>query len=250
MDYFAEVRGLHDYMQSNKLSTGQIVLWYELMHLNNKSGWKDWFTATNLTLELYTGLSRSGIEKNRNVLKQKGLIDFKSNGTKATSYHMETLQIDYTMLNSTQDSTQERLQSSIQRCTQNSLQNSGTLNNNTIQDKTRQSDRAREVLNYYRERTGLDVSDGSDKLAEIDELIADNVDHTLITALIDYAVDHKKTSVWRYAMSAVRGNVAAGIKTLASYRANEGKRRPEPARENAAAYDTSFQDRMRAEWGN
>ncbi|MEI3390189.1 MAG: hypothetical protein V8R30_00840 [Clostridia bacterium] len=38
-----------------------------------------------------TGMSRSGVLKARNALKQYGLIDFKVNGTKATNYKMITI---------------------------------------------------------------------------------------------------------------------------------------------------------------
>lgn len=71
-------------MYETKLSSGQIALWYALMEINNKCAWIEWFTAANQTLETLSGLSRAGINKNRNVLKQLGLIDFKSNGKKAT----------------------------------------------------------------------------------------------------------------------------------------------------------------------
>ena len=42
-------------------------------------------------MELYTGLSKNGVIKARNVLKQKGLIDFKSNGTSAASFKLKIL---------------------------------------------------------------------------------------------------------------------------------------------------------------
>lgn len=48
--------------------------------------------APNLKLQLLTGLSRQGILKNRNALKQLGLIDFRAQpGNKATAYKMMDL---------------------------------------------------------------------------------------------------------------------------------------------------------------
>lgn len=70
------------------LSSGQKLLWYALMDINNRSGWTVWFTAANLTLNTFTGLSRQGIANARDGLKKANLIDFKTNGTKATSYRM------------------------------------------------------------------------------------------------------------------------------------------------------------------
>ena len=85
MNYLQQILAFDDYLlYKQKLSSGQIALWRALMSINNKAGWATWFTA-NATLESLSGLSRSGINKNRNALKQ-GLIDFKSNGRKATSY--------------------------------------------------------------------------------------------------------------------------------------------------------------------
>ena len=74
------------------------------MYINNKCAWIEWFSVPNITLESNTGLSRSGIAKARNALKQYGLIDFKPNGTKATSYKM------FTMLKSEQVSNQVGVQ--------------------------------------------------------------------------------------------------------------------------------------------
>lgn len=88
------------------------------MYINNKCAWIEWFSVPNITLESNTGLSRSGIAKARNALKQYGLIDFKPNGTKATTYKM------FTMLKSEQESNQNGNQNGAQ----NGNQNGGTLN--------------------------------------------------------------------------------------------------------------------------
>lgn len=101
MNYIREAKAFHDLVQLKQLSTGQIALWYALMYINNKCAWIEWFTVPNITLELNSGLSKSGIYKARNALKQHNIIDFKPNGTKATSYKL------ITMLNSNQDSNQE-----------------------------------------------------------------------------------------------------------------------------------------------
>ena len=131
MQYMAEIKAFYNLVQVKQLSTGQIALWHALMHINNTCAWIEWFTVPNLTLELNTGLSRSGIYKARNVLKQHGIIDFKPNGTKATSYKMLSL------LNSNQDSKQVGKQVGNQV----GKQDGNTLNiqDNTIQDETNNS---------------------------------------------------------------------------------------------------------------
>lgn len=101
MNYLQQILAFDDYLlYETRLSSGQIALWRALMSINNKAQWKEWFTAANVTIESLSGLSRSGINKNRNVLKQLGLIDFKTNGRKASSYKVCVL---YTS-NSTQES--------------------------------------------------------------------------------------------------------------------------------------------------
>ena len=91
MNYLAEILAFYELVQVKQLSTGQIALWHALMAINNRCTWIEWFTVPNLTLELNTGMSRSGVLKARNALKQYGLIDFKVNGTKATNYKMITI---------------------------------------------------------------------------------------------------------------------------------------------------------------
>ena len=90
MNYITEILGFNDFLLTKPLAAGQIALWYALMYINNKCSWAEWFTAPNRTLESLTGLERSSIYRARNELKLRGLIDFRSNGTKACSYKMLT----------------------------------------------------------------------------------------------------------------------------------------------------------------
>lgn len=126
MNYLAEIKAFYDLVQVKQLSTGQIALWHALMAINNKCAWIEWFTVPNIMLELNTGMSRSGVLKARNSLKQYGLIDFKANGTKATNYKMIT--IAKSKQESNQDSTQESEQVSKQDSKQVGKQDSNTLN--------------------------------------------------------------------------------------------------------------------------
>lgn len=128
INYLKQIQAFNDYLlYQTKLSSGQIALWHALMQINNKCSWIEWFTAANQTIESLSGLSRAGISKNRNTLKQLGLIDFKSNGKQATSYKVCVL---YTS-NSTQESKQQSAHNSMhrskQQSTHNSTQDSSTL---------------------------------------------------------------------------------------------------------------------------
>ena len=135
MNYIAEIKGFYDLVLTKPLSTGQIALWHALMHINNKCAWKTWFDAPNLILELLTGLSRQAIANNRNYLKQIGLISFKTNGTKATSYMLKSCQAslqanspnEFDMSNSLQDTLQDTCQHTLQDTLQDTCQSSCTL---------------------------------------------------------------------------------------------------------------------------
>lgn len=130
MNYLTEILAFNDLIQVKQLATGQIALWYALMYINNKCGWQEWFTVSNLTLQLQTGLSRDGINKSRNILKQNGLLDFKQNTTKATSYKLNT------MSKFIQVGSQVSIQDSSQVSSQVSSQISSALNK---QNKTKQN---------------------------------------------------------------------------------------------------------------
>lgn len=127
MNYIKEIKAFYELVNVKPLSTGQIALWHALMHINNKNNWSEWISVPGITLELLTGLSRSAIFKNRNALKQAGLIDFKANGTRAALYKLIP-QFGDVMSNSAQDSTQDSAQNSKQDSAQNSTQDGGPLN--------------------------------------------------------------------------------------------------------------------------
>lgn len=121
MNYITEILRFQEIAQDKSLSSGQIALWYALMYINNRSGWTQWFTVAASSLELNSGLSRQGVIKSRNALKQCGLIDFKTNGTKATSYRMMPTS------ESVQDGLQVGIQNSVQSGLQVGIQNSSAL---------------------------------------------------------------------------------------------------------------------------
>lgn len=131
MNYIAAVNSFWDSATLNPLSTGQVSLYFALLHINNRSNWTEWFTAPNQVLSILTGLSRSGISKARNELRQRGIIDFRERGTKATLYKLLTI------ANSTQDSVQNSAQNSNQNSVQDSAQNGSTLYKHKQETKTK-----------------------------------------------------------------------------------------------------------------
>lgn len=136
MSYIDLINSFWDSATTNPLSTGQVSLYFALLHVCNRSNWIEWFAAPNQVLSVLTGMSRSGILKARNELKQRGLIDFRERGTKATTYRL----ISQTISNSKQVSVQNGVQNGTQNGVQNSTQKSNTLKEKDKEKKSMSND--------------------------------------------------------------------------------------------------------------
>jgi len=77
VNYLTEMNAFYDWLMYNSLPTGVIALWHALMAINNKTSWADEFTVANIVLQGMTGLSRQGLDRARNTLIQKELIQYK-----------------------------------------------------------------------------------------------------------------------------------------------------------------------------
>ena len=138
MNYISIINAFWDSATTNPLSTGQVSLYMALLHVCNRSNWTEWFQAPNQVLSVLTGLSRSGILKARNELKQRGLLEFRERGTKATLYRI-------TIAYSRQDSAQDGKQKGAQDGNRDGARNSGTLKDI---DKERERMRASAVEHF------------------------------------------------------------------------------------------------------
>lgn len=153
MNYLQEILNFEKLQELNRLAPGQARVWYVLMYLNNITGWQSWFTVASSTLEFRSGLSRQGVIKARNELKQLGYIDFKTNGRSATSYHMKPL-MQGSVQPSLQGSVQDSLQPSLHDGLQGSVQNSSALykQNKTKQNKTNNSDKSQATRHHTQQK--------------------------------------------------------------------------------------------------
>lgn len=75
----------YDWLQVNQLSSGQIALWHAIVHRAMKTG-QERVRMSGIQLVQNTGLSYEGVKKARNVLKQRGLIDFIGGKGRHTEY--------------------------------------------------------------------------------------------------------------------------------------------------------------------
>ena len=213
MNYINQIKAFHDLNETNAWTTGQIALWYALMYINNKCYWSEWFSASNQVLSLHTGLSRQGILKARNALKQAGIIDFKAKGTKSTSYHLKDL---------TSKSSQAGCQDSCQASSQAGCQDSCTIiniNKNIIGGDGDIRTRAREtaflfVDKYWgRKATDADMDHVSGLITDFKtmEVSEDK------TELLEYAFECSSGANalnWNYVHGVIDRLKARGITTL------------------------------------
>ncbi|SEH64320.1 Helix-turn-helix domain-containing protein [Halobacillus karajensis] len=89
MNYIKAINAFYDHQEFNPLSSAVINLWHSLMHVNNKSRWKEEFTASMTVLCMKSNLSESSIRKARKELVEKGYITFTSrSGNQAPIYRI------------------------------------------------------------------------------------------------------------------------------------------------------------------
>lgn len=92
MNYIREINAFYDWLETNRLSTGAMSLWYALMHINNKTGWKNEFTVPISVLSFKTGLSPRAVTNARKELTEAGRIAWTSkDGNQAAQYSINSL---------------------------------------------------------------------------------------------------------------------------------------------------------------
>ncbi|SFD67881.1 hypothetical protein SAMN05216238_103118 [Lentibacillus persicus] len=92
MNYIKQINAFYNQIELNPLSASAVALWHTLVHINNKTGWKDTFTVAGMVLRIKSGLKESAFKRARDELKTKGYMTWTSNGSnKAPSYHIVCL---------------------------------------------------------------------------------------------------------------------------------------------------------------
>ena len=92
MNYLAELKAFYDTLAVNPLSSHDIALWYALMSIANKSGWKNEFPVALSVLAFFSGANESTVKRSRNKLAQCGYITWRSrSGNQSAVYHMISL---------------------------------------------------------------------------------------------------------------------------------------------------------------
>ncbi len=92
MNYLTEINLFYSWLETNQLSPGSISLWHGLIFIANRSGWCSPLSIPLSTIELRTGISRAGIYRERDRLRDAGLIEFSTSGGRSSgSYKINYL---------------------------------------------------------------------------------------------------------------------------------------------------------------
>jgi len=142
MDYIKEMNAFYDLDMANQLTPNAISLYFALLNIANKLYWKADFVVSNLTLQSRSGIAdRKTLDRARNQLIQKGLIEYKPSGkvNQAGSYTIIGCVGQLVGKNATQNATQDGTQDGTRDGTQSVPQNdpiNKQNKNKTNQNKT------------------------------------------------------------------------------------------------------------------
>ena len=92
MNYIKEINAFYDHQEREPLSGAAVALWHALMHMNNKTRWKNTFTAPGSVLRNKAGLTESSFKRARTELEELKYIEVESRGRgRAPIYTMHSL---------------------------------------------------------------------------------------------------------------------------------------------------------------
>ena len=95
MNFIKQSIAFHNCIEENELHPSEIALWDNLFHLWNRAHWAKWFPAKNLELTLHDqSMTVPTVHHARNILKQKGFIDFKTQGRNKKTWYSLTILFD------------------------------------------------------------------------------------------------------------------------------------------------------------
>ncbi len=78
MNYIAEINAFERWLETNPLHPSSQLLWYKLVSIFNRCGWKEWISVDNHRLMLLIGIRREETFINiRSYLVKSGLIEYK-----------------------------------------------------------------------------------------------------------------------------------------------------------------------------
>lgn len=93
MNYQTEISMFNEWLETHALTASGIALWYAFMFMAYRSGWPTEMAIPVSALCLRSKLSRSAVYKERNMLRDYGLLDFDTtSGRKSTCYRIRSFE--------------------------------------------------------------------------------------------------------------------------------------------------------------
>lgn len=95
MNFVKESIAFLNCIEENELHPSEITLWNTLFHLWNRAHWAKWFPAKNSELTFHDrSMTVPTVHNARNILKQKGFINFKTQGRNKKTWYSLTILFD------------------------------------------------------------------------------------------------------------------------------------------------------------
>lgn len=95
MNYIKEINAFYNRQEQVPLTGSAVALWYALMHINNKTRWKNTFTSPGSVLRNKAGLTETSFKRARTELANGGYIKVESRGRgKAPVYKIHSLVLE------------------------------------------------------------------------------------------------------------------------------------------------------------
>ena len=225
MNYIKELNAFRDWLLLNELSTSEIALWHALMTINNMTGWQEWFTAPNQTVQRLTGLSKQGLDNTRNGLKTKGLILYEK-GKRGQSGKYKMISLVNKLVNSVDQIVDQTYDQCDDQCDDQSDDQSYaydlTINkhkqkqNNILLQQSAHANEPDPVLVYERE-----IGDFTDIIKDdfMDWLHGGYFDEPkliMIEAIKEAAIHEKRS--WAYVVKVLRRCLQQNVRTLEQFR--------------------------------
>jgi len=169
-----------DEISVGNLTPNAIAIYYHLFHVNNRTGWKEWFTQSDYWIGQAVGIRRSEtIFAALNLLKQKGLIDFVRGTKRNQPTKYKIMPLDMVLKNSTK--TDENI---VQKPTKNRREPSAKTDENIgaiLNNKHKQEPKPRQVNNVSARAKFVPPT-----LEEVNEYVMERGLHVVAKDFYDY----------------------------------------------------------------
>ena len=88
MNYITEIKLFHDWLETHgEMTPAAVLLWYGLMFLTNKAGWRKEVALSMSRIEGVTLMTESRIYRARKILVEAGILDVEEKGSRRASVY-------------------------------------------------------------------------------------------------------------------------------------------------------------------